>query len=92
MVDLRQGINPNYAPCDPEMVEKLIAAASNAMQRTAIPDITTPSEVASATFILLDRTLRGIRKLSPPQDRAGNAREFSRILTELIIDHGKVPN
>ncbi len=82
----------NHESIDEEMVERLIVAASHAMERTAIPDITTPGEVASATFLLLDRTLRGIRKLSPPEDRFKNAQEFGRILNELLIDHGKVPN
>lgn len=92
MIEFKQDTTLAHMNCDPEMVEKLIQAATSAMERAVIPDITTPSEIATASFVLLDRTLRGIRKLSPPRDRAQNAKEFGRILNELIVDHGKVPN
>lgn len=92
MTDPKELRLSEYEPCDPEMVEKLITAAASAMQRVAIPDVTTTSEFVSASFMLLDRTLRSVRKVAPAKDKFVNAKEFARILNEMILDHGKVPN
>jgi len=79
-------------PPDPHMVEAMANAAAQAMEHTAIPDITTPAEVLSAAFTLLDRTLRGIRRFQSPEDQAANAKEIARVLHEMLIDFGSLPN
>lgn len=78
--------------CDPVMVESLVTAAANGMQRACIPDITTNSEMISAAFTLLDRTLRNVRKHQPPTDRFFVAAQIKEALHELLLDHGSVPN
>ena len=77
---------------DEVMIEALVRAASSAMERASIPDITTSSEVVSAAFTLLDRTLRGIRAVQDPSDRFDTASKVADALQELMIDHGSVPN
>lgn len=84
-----------YAPsdeCDPDMIEALIKAASTGMSRAVVPDITTHSEIISAVFTFLDRTLRSMRKVQSPEDRFIIAHEINRALTEMLVDHGHVPN
>lgn len=78
--------------CDPDMIEALIKAASNGMSRAVVPDITTHSEIISAAFTFLDRTLRSMRKVQAPDERFTTALEVNKALTEMLIDHGHVPN
>lgn len=81
-----------YDDCDPIMVESLVSAAANGMQRAFIPDITTNSEMISAAFTLLDRTLRNVRKIQHPSDRFMIASQIKDALEDLLLDHGSVPN
>lgn len=78
--------------CDPEMIEAIVKAARTGMSRAVIPDVTTSSEVLSAVFTLLDRTLRSVRSLQTPEERFENAAEINKVLKELLTDHGHVPN
>lgn len=78
--------------CDPTIVEGLVSASMNAMSRAADRGGASPSEVLSALITLLDRSLRGVRKFQDSSDRFHNAREISRALNDLIIEHGRVPN
>lgn len=87
MMRLRQS-----SDCDPVMIEKLVAAASSAMSKAAIPHVTTISEILSATLTLLDRSLRMVRLVRSPEDRITNTAEVARALNNLLIDHGKLPN
>lgn len=85
----------NLQPVDdsnPAHIEDLIKGASSGMARVVIPDITTQAEVMSAVFTLLDRTLRSIRKLQTPEERFQTALQIHNALTDLLTDHGSVPN
>lgn len=78
--------------CNPAMVETLILGAQKGMSRAFVPDVTTTSEVLSAVFTLLDRTLRSIRKLQTSEERFDTASQIHLALNEMLTDHGKVPN
>lgn len=78
--------------CDPEMIEMLVKAASSGMSKAVIPELTTHSEVLSAAFTFLDRTLRSVRKLQTIDDRFFNATQINKALQDMITDHGHVPN
>lgn len=78
---------PDYA-----MVEQLVLAAANAMERATIPNITTAAEVLSAVFTLTSRTLSAMRKLQDPKDATFNANAVRKVLEELLVDFGHVPN
>lgn len=84
--------NHHATDCDPEMVELLVKAATNGMTKAVITDITTHNEVMSAAFTFLDRTLRSIRKLQSLDDRFANATQINKALTDMLTDHGHVPN
>lgn len=89
-------MDPNFIPpaddCDPQMVEILIAGATRGMANAFVPDVTTTSEVMSAVFTLLDRTLRSIRKIQTPEERFDTASQIRNALQEMLTDHGSVPN
>ena len=90
MIDVN--LNKERDDCDEMMVERLVSATTNALSGAIIGDVTTQSEVLSAIFTLLDRTLRGVRKLQPPEERIYNAKEIARVLNEMLVDFGKVPS
>lgn len=77
---------------DPYMVESLVTAATGAMERASIPDITTYSDILSASFTILDRTLRVVRKMQSPEDQSFNTREIAKVLQEFLVDYGSLPN
>lgn len=77
---------------DPYMVEQLVRAALGAMQRTSIPNITTSGELISASFTILDRMLLATRNMQSPEDQAFNTKEIARVLQELMVDYGQIPN
>jgi hypothetical protein len=89
MVTLQQAKDSD---CDPLVVDKLVTAALDAMERASDPTFTTPSEIASASFTLLARTLQAMRRLQAPEDRFYNAKQVAAILSELLVDYGTVPN
>lgn len=78
--------------CNPEMVEVLISAAQRGMAKAFVPDVTTSSEVMTAVFTFLDRTLRSIRKLQTPEERFDTAAQIHAALQSMLVDHGSVPN
>ena len=78
--------------CDPQMVEALIKGATRGMAHAVVPAITTESEIMSAVFTLLDRTLRSLRNLQPTDQRFERAEQIHKALADLITDHGRVPN
>lgn len=90
MLNLRHDVR--HEGPDPHMVEALVNAAASAMERASIPDITTATEVLSASFTLLDRTLRAVRHMEQPEDRAHNTKEIARVLQEMLVDFGSLPN
>jgi hypothetical protein len=77
---------------DPYMVEVLVHAAMAGMEHASIPDITTPSEILSAAFTVLQRTLAGLRKLQASEDAASNTKEINRVLQDFLTDYGSIPN
>jgi hypothetical protein len=78
--------------CNPQMVETLISGATRGMAKAVVPDITTTSEVMTAVFTLLDRTLRSIRSGQTSEERFSTALQIHQALTDLLTDHGSVPN
>lgn len=78
--------------CDPITVESLVKAATNGLAKEVIPNVTTEAEVISAVFTLLDRTLRSLRKLQPPDVRFQNATHINKALKDMLTDHGTVPH
>ena len=74
------------------MVETLISGATRGMAKAVVPDITTTSEVMTAVFTLLDRTLRSIRLGQTSEERFSTALQVHKALTDLLTDHGSVPN
>lgn len=77
---------------DPYVVESLTNAAINAMEQTCVSNMVSPAELVSATFTLLDRTLRACRALEEQHDRMSNAKEIKRVLEELMVEFGSIPN
>ena len=77
---------------DHEMIDAMVKAAHTALERTSVTEITTMSEILSATFTLLDRTLLGVRDVQPDEDRAANAREITRALNDLLMNYGRIPS
>jgi hypothetical protein len=89
MVTLQQAKDSD---CDPLVVDKLVNAALDAMERVSDPTFTTPSEITSASFTLLARTLQAMRRLQAPEDRFYNTKQIAAVLNELLVDYGTVPN
>lgn len=80
------------ANADPQKVSDLTDHITEALADFALANESGPSEIVSALFTVLDRTLSGIRKFQNPDERFHNAREISRLLEELRIDYGSVPS
>ena len=77
---------------DPYVIEDLVKAAQRAMEHSAFAESMTPSEVLSACFTLLDRSLRIMAKLQAPEDRATNTKAVYALLSEMLLEHGTLPN
>ena len=75
-----------------ETVEKLTNYIMEVVAECFEEEDVTTSDVISALFTVLERTLRGIRKLQDPDERFHNAKEISRILNELLVEFGRVPS
>lgn len=84
-------LHNNADTCDPWRVEQLVKAATMAMEKASTLD-TTPSEVLSASFTFLERTLMAMRKLQGEENAAFNAKEISNVLNGFIIEYGRLPN
>lgn len=81
-----------FDECDPEMVKVLMEAALKGMKNACIEEVTTPSEIVSAAFTLLDHILITVRENQPPETRPQNTREIYKMLADLTLEHGKLPN
>lgn len=77
---------------DPYVIEDLVRAAQHAMEHSAFAESMTPSEVLSAAFTLLDRSLRTMAKLQSPEDRDTNRKEVAHVLSEMLLEHGSLLN
>lgn len=91
MITLKGDLADNYEP-DDASVDRMAEAAQAAMQRVAVPDVTTASEVLSASFDLLDRMLTAVRECQEPKHRFANAKIIATALNGMLATHGKVPN
>lgn len=80
------------ADADPERVSELTDYITEALADFATANESSPSEIVSALFTVLDRTLLGVRRFQDPNERFHNAREISRLLEELRVDYGSVPS
>lgn len=78
--------------CNEWHVDQLAKAAALGMEKASIPDITSPSDILSAAFTFLGRTLVAMRKLEDPSDRVYNARKIGEVLSEFLVDFGQVPS
>ena len=87
MLNLREDLE-----CSPFVVDTLVGAFTKVIDSAAKVDEITPSEIISALVVLLDRSLRGARKFQDPTARFEDAAEISRVLNNLLIEHGRVPN
>ncbi len=76
----------DHSDIDPIMVQELVEAMGAAMESACIPNVTSPSEVLSATFTLLGRVLRGIQRSSLPEHRQYNTAQIQGILAELMME------
>ena len=92
MISLPQDQNSDYPAVDPIMVDTLVGAATSAMERASIPDLTTVSEVLSAHVIMLDQALEAVRALQDNDQRFANAAAIRSALENLLLEHGSVPN
>lgn len=92
MLTLQQDLDDDSFGCNEWHVEQLARAAALGMEKATIPDITTPSEILSAAFTMLGRTLTAVKKLEDPADRAYNARQINNTLSEFLVDFGQVPS
>ena len=79
-------------PSNPEIIEDLVRAAQRAMERSLYAESMTPSEVLSAAFTLLDRSLRTMAKLQAPEDCNTNRKEVAHVLSEMLLEHGSSLN
>ena len=77
---------------DPYVIEDLVRAAQKAMEHSAFAESMTPSEVLSACFTLLDRSLRTMSKLQADEDRNTNRKEVAHVLSEMLLEHGSSLN
>lgn len=75
-------------PADPWHVEQLVQAIGTGLQQAAIIDVTTPSEVLSALFTTLERTLWAMKELETPENQERNRVEVARVLQELLLEFG----
>ena len=78
----------DIVPADPRHVDQLTRAMQQALERTAIDHITTPADVLSAVFTLLDHLLRATRLNQTPAESVQNRKEIKRVLTEMLVEFG----
>jgi len=75
-----------------DIVNRLVDAASIAMEKASDFEVTTPSEIISATFTLLDRTLYAMEKLQTAEQRNHNTKLVANMLQEMLVTHGQIPS
>ncbi len=80
------------ARADEATVERLTEYIMEVVAECFEEENVSTSDVISALFTVLERTLRGIRKLQEPDERFHNAREIKKVLDELLIEFGRVPS
>lgn len=70
-----------------DIVESVMRAIKN-----SINEDTSPSDVLSALFTVLDRTLHSFTKTLSPEEKAYNSQEVGRVLTNLLMEFGTPPS
>lgn len=74
---------------DPYQVEQLVQAMSTAMERVSIQETTTPSDILSALFTMLDRTLHALQHVETAhQDRELNRIAVADALNAMLLEFG----
>lgn len=72
---------------DEDTIDILVDAGLNALEENCIDEITTPSEIATASLIILRKILKGIRSEEANQEESlNNKKEIKRVLQELILE------
>lgn len=72
---------------DEETIDKLVDAGLEALEDNCIEEVTTPSEIASAAFIILRKILKGIRSEEiDGMESLNNKKEIKRVLEDLIFE------
>lgn len=81
-----------FQPFDARHVEELANAALKGMELVMHDDLTTPVEILVAGFAILEKILTSMKLVEDPVDRFENAREIGKMLDELKLEYGQVPN
>jgi hypothetical protein len=75
-----------------EKIEKLADYMLEVVAECFEEDDVTTSDVIAALFVVLGRSLRGIRKLQEPEERFPNALIIRQALQDLLVEFGRVPS
>lgn len=74
---------------DPYQVDQLVQAIQAAMERAAARETTTPSDILSALFTVLDRTLGALQHVDvSPEDRELNRIAIADALNAMLLEFG----
>jgi len=73
---------------DVQVVDRLVSAMANAMNKTVEVGKTTHADLLSAIFTLLLHVLKETRDREPVEIREANAKEVGRVLMELLVEFG----
>lgn len=77
---------------NPDRVERLADYLSEVAAECFELEDVTAADVISAQCTVLARTLRGLRKFEEPAERFSNAKQIHTVLTDLLIEFGRVPS
>ena len=77
---------------DENKVEKLADYMIEVVAECFEEDDVTAADVIGALFVVMERTLRGIRKLQKPEDRFHNTAIVKEALDDLLVEFGRVPS
>lgn len=72
----------------PYMVERLVRGMETSLSMNAIEDVTTPADVVSACFTLLERLLFTLKSLEEPEEHEFNRVAIAAILNDLLMEFG----
>lgn len=81
---------PVYATADPDTVESLTMTICQAIEAECVPNETSAADILSALFTTTSRFLRSMKKNQTILEQSHNAKEVSRVLTDMIFEFGSV--
>jgi hypothetical protein len=81
---------PIYKSADPDTVEDLTMAICKAIEEECIPNETSAADILSALFTTTSRFMRSMRKGQTILEQSHNAKEVSRVLTDMLFEFGSV--